>query len=75
MEQPTNSQTAKTMSIFHEPLVANNHGSNIKIYVNSDKRQGWKIAAATAVVTTAVLVIGYKKWYAKQSQPGVCIEE
>lgn len=54
--ESNNVQNAKTMSVFHEPLVSNNHGSNIKIYVNSDKRQGWKIAALTAVITTVVLV-------------------
>ncbi|MGL4953410.1 MAG: hypothetical protein ACRC5Q_06405 [Culicoidibacterales bacterium] len=62
-----NSQAAKTMSIFHEPLVSGNHGSYIKIYVNSDKRQGWKIAAVTAVVT-AVTVIGAIKVYQKKQK-------
>lgn len=65
--QSVNSQAAKTMSIFHEPLVSGNHGSYIRIYVNSDKRQGWKIAAATAVVTT-VAVIGAVKWYQKKQK-------
>lgn len=65
--QRVNSQAAKTMSIFHEPLVSGNHGSYIRIYVNSDKRQGWKIAAATAVVTT-VAVIGAVKWYQKKQK-------
>ncbi|MGL4624119.1 MAG: hypothetical protein ACRCWD_04450 [Culicoidibacterales bacterium] len=62
-----NNQAAKTMSIFHEPLVSGNHGSYIRIYVNSDKRQGWKIAAATAVVTT-IAVVGAVKWYQKKQK-------
>ncbi|MGL5530796.1 MAG: hypothetical protein ACRDCZ_02245 [Culicoidibacterales bacterium] len=66
--ESVNSQAAKTMSIFHEPLVSGNHGSYIRIYVNSDKRQGWKIAAATAVVT-AITVVGTMKWYQKKNNP------
>lgn len=65
LPQSVNSQAAKTMSIFHEPLVSGNHGSYIRIYVNSDKRQGWKIAAATAIVTT-VAIVGAIKLYQKK---------